>query len=46
MNVIQERLSALRTLMKEQGMDAYLVPAANLCMKQSMWGSILNAENI
>ena len=29
MNVIQERLSALRALMKEQGMDAYLVPTAD-----------------
>ena len=29
MNVIQERLSALRALMKEQGMDAYLAPTAD-----------------
>ena len=29
MGVIQERLCALRALMKEQGMDAYLVPTAD-----------------
>lgn len=29
MNVIQERLKALRALMQEQGMDAYLVPTAD-----------------
>lgn len=29
MNVIQERLKALRVLMQEQGMDAYLVPTAD-----------------
>lgn len=29
MNVIRERLDALRALMKERGMDAYLVPTAD-----------------
>lgn len=29
MNVIQERLGALRALMQEKGMDAYLVPTAD-----------------
>lgn len=29
MNVIQSRLNALRKLMKERGMDAYMTPAAD-----------------
>ena len=29
MNVIQSRLNALRKLMKERGMDAYMIPTAD-----------------
>ena len=29
MNVIRDRLDALRKLMKERGMDAYMIPTAD-----------------